>query len=58
MIRCLGKEVLAEGVETKEQAAFLRDNGCDLIQGYLYGKPIPREEFEENWLKKNSLRDV
>ena len=58
MIRCLGTEVLAEGVETKEQAAFLRDNGCDLIQGYLYGKPIPREEFEENWLKKNSLRDV
>lgn len=58
MFRCLGKEVLAEGVETKEQAAFLRDNGCDLIQGYLYGKPIPREEFEENWLKKNSLRDV
>jgi diguanylate cyclase (GGDEF)-like protein/PAS domain S-box-containing protein len=38
--------VVAEGVETRLHADFLRDAGCPLAQGYLYGKPMPREVFE------------
>lgn len=33
------------GAETEEQAAFLRANGCDYIQGYYYYKPMPEAEF-------------
>ena len=53
MVRALGKEVLAEGVEKTEQADFLRENNCNTIQGYLYAKPMPREAFEES-LKNRS----
>lgn len=36
---------VAEGVESKTQAAFLKENNCDLIQGYVYSRPVPVEEF-------------
>ena len=42
----LGFKVLAEGVETDEQLAFLRERGCDLYQGYLRSAAVPAEEFE------------
>ena len=38
---------VAEGVETKEQCDFLKENGCDVIQGYYFFKPLPPQEFEE-----------
>lgn len=41
----LGVKVVAEGVETKEQVDFLRQENCDLIQGYYYYKPMPEEDF-------------
>ena len=47
MAHCLNALVVAEGVETKEQNDFLRDADCDMIQGYLYYKPMPREDFIE-----------
>ena len=40
-------KVVAEGVETEGQMQFLRENGCDLVQGYYFSKPIPPEEFEK-----------
>ncbi|MBU0689531.1 MAG: EAL domain-containing protein [Gammaproteobacteria bacterium] len=39
--------VIAEGVETEDQLAFLRQNGCMAYQGYLFSKPLPIEAFEE-----------
>ena len=38
---------IAEGVETKEQRDYLLENGCNVIQGYYYSKPLPKEEFEK-----------
>jgi diguanylate cyclase (GGDEF)-like protein/PAS domain S-box-containing protein len=38
--------VIAEGVETKDQVAFLRENHCDEMQGYFFSKPIPAAEIE------------
>ena len=43
----LNMKVIAEGVESKDQADFLKENGCDAIQGYYYSKPLPQNEFEE-----------
>ena len=44
--RSLGIEVAAEGVETMEHAALLRDLGCTILQGYAFAKPMAAEELE------------
>ena len=43
----LGLDVIAEGVETEQQRSFLAHNGCHAYQGYLFGKPVPVEVFED-----------
>jgi EAL domain-containing protein (putative c-di-GMP-specific phosphodiesterase class I) len=53
MAHQLNMVVLAKGVETKEQLAFLQQNNCDAAQGYLFSKPLPFEEFERKLLKVN-----
>ncbi len=45
MAHSLGMAIIAEGVETPQQAEFLRDAGAEVVQGYLYGKPMPIEDF-------------
>lgn len=46
MAKKLRMPVIAEGVETKEQADFLGSIGCDIVQGYYYARPVPVDEFD------------
>ena len=43
----LGLHLVAEGVENEKQLSFLKENGCDVIQGYYFSKPLPVEAFEQ-----------
>lgn len=54
MVKKLGLETVAEGVETEEQYEYLKQIDCDSIQGYLFGKPMSGAEFE-NLIKKSAL---
>ena len=46
MSQSLGLQVIAEGVETQAQRDFLFENGCNAFQGYLFGRPMPIEEWD------------
>lgn len=54
LARWMNMSVVAEGVETRSQLERLREIGCDYVQGYLFAKPMPGQEFEE-LLKKQHM---
>jgi len=54
MAKSLGLRVVAEGVETAAQRDFLADLGCDYLQGYLFGRPVPAED----WLNRLAAGDL
>lgn len=49
----IGLDIIAEGVETKEQARFLSVCGCDAAQGFLYSKPLSQKDFDEQFENVN-----
>ncbi len=49
LARQLGMKVIAEGVETREQASFLKGHQCDTVQGYLYARPMPASKITERF---------
>lgn len=55
LAQILDIEVIAEGVEYKDQALFLKGINCDRAQGYLYSRPVPSNEAEDFLLKYNKL---
>lgn len=57
MAHSLGIRTVAEGVETKEQFAFLEEFGCTYAQGYLFGKPRPVQEFFEALRHPENFRE-
>ena len=55
MARNLKLQVVAEGVETSLQSEFLASHGCDILQGYMFGKPNPAAVWTELWLSEKAL---
>ena len=45
----LGKGLIIEGVETKEEVDTLIKHGCGMFQGYYFSRPVPEEEFEKKY---------
>jgi diguanylate cyclase (GGDEF)-like protein len=52
--RALGLKTVAEGIETEGQWRFLRDQGCDVGQGYLFGRPLTPEAFAALWAPRSA----
>jgi len=55
MAKKLGLKVVAEGVETKEQAKLLESFDCDIVQGFFYSKPLHKDEIEKLLLQNKAL---
>ena len=50
-------KTIAEGVENESQLELLRKLGCDEIQGYIWGKPLPPDEFEKQFIIEQLLKN-
>jgi EAL domain-containing protein (putative c-di-GMP-specific phosphodiesterase class I) len=55
--RALNLSILVEGIETEEQRALVRLAGCDEMQGYLFARPLPREEIDRLLARRNRPRN-
>lgn len=58
MVKCLDIPIIIEGVETQQQAQFLRSIGCNWVQGYYYSRPVPVNEYEKLTDSVESVTDV
>jgi len=56
LARSLQLGTVAEGVDSEHQVGFLRAHGCDQIQGFLFGKPQPADEFAAHWVQASEAR--
>lgn len=52
----LNMTTISEGVETISQVDFLKKINCDLVQGYVFSKPLNRDSFEKNFLKNKDIK--
>ena len=58
LAKYLGLEVVCEGVENKNQLNILKDMGCEVVQGYVFSKPIDKSEYKELILSKNAKNQI
>ena len=56
--RSMQLRVIAEGVETEQQQAFLRAEGCDEGQGYLYSRPVSATDFLSTWHTHRKVKTI
>ena len=54
----LNVKTIAEGVENEKQLELLTKLGCDEIQGYLWGRPVPADEFESKYLMQQTISNI
>ena len=54
LVKQFGVVTVAEGIETEEQVEVLRGIGCDMIQGYVFYRPMPEQDYESLLFEKNS----
>jgi EAL domain-containing protein (putative c-di-GMP-specific phosphodiesterase class I) len=57
MARSLHLRALAEGVETRDQLALLKAQGCDELQGYYFSRPVPADEMARLLQEDRALQD-
>lgn len=58
LAKSLNMKIVAEGVETKIQCEFLKNSKCDEMQGYLFGKPVPPQEFRQLFLELDANKQI
>ncbi len=58
LAKYLNMRTVAEGVEMREQVDFLAEQGCDMIQGYFYAKPMPGSDYEERMKQGSSAEEI
>ena len=57
LAQSLDLEIISEGVETTQQADFLKSIHCNMAQGFLFDKPLPHDEFENRLLGSRQYAD-